>query len=229
MGTTGSSDSRPINQELPQLVKRVRENSSAYLAVGFGVSNHSHFQYVSDAGADGVVVGSKFVTVLKGSTTDNYVANVRDTCAAIAGRDASVPIVKRVINGGAKVLETISSSSAPQILPQLSSLPARFGQFGGQYVPEALVDCLVELEEAHKAATADPKFWKEFEGLYCYMNRPSKLYLAERLTEEAGGARIWLKREDLCVLILTLAESGATKLLAGIILAHTRSITLLAR
>jgi len=83
------------------------------------------------------------------------------------------------------------------ILPQLSSLPARFGEFGGQYVPEALVDCLVELEEAHKNACADPEFWKEFESFYGYMNRPSKLYFAERLTEETGGAKIWLKREDL--------------------------------
>ncbi|KDN34599.1 hypothetical protein RSAG8_12298, partial [Rhizoctonia solani AG-8 WAC10335] len=82
-------------------------------------------------------------------------------------------------------------------LTEPTGLPARFGAFGGQYVPEALVDCLVELEEAHKAALADPEFWKEFEGLYGYMNRPSKLYLAERLTEATGGARIWFKREDL--------------------------------
>jgi len=44
---------------------------------------------------------------------------------------------------------------------------------------------------------ADPEFWRDFEGLYGYINRPSNLYLAERLTEHAGGARIWFKREDL--------------------------------
>jgi tryptophan synthase len=40
---------------------------------------------------------------------------------------------------------------------------------------------------------ADPEFWKEFRGMYGYMNRPSELYLAERLTEHAGGAQIWMK------------------------------------
>jgi tryptophan synthase len=55
----------------------------------------------------------------------------------------------------------------------------------------------VELEEAHKSATGDPEFWKEFESYYGYMNRPSNLHLAEKLTKQGGGAKIWLKREDL--------------------------------
>lgn len=75
--------------------------------------------------------------------------------------------------------------------------PPRFGKFGGQYVPEALFDCHAELERAYLEAINDPKFWKEFESHYEYIGRPSELYLAERLTEKAGGARIWLKREDL--------------------------------
>jgi len=61
------------------------------------------------------------------------------------------------------------------------TLPMRFGQFGGQYVPEVLFECLAELEEAHKAAIADPEFWTEFESYYGYMNRPSKLYYAEKI------------------------------------------------
>ena len=87
---------------------------------------------------------------------------------------------------------TVSTDSA-----HANILPPRFGQFGGQYVPEALWDCLIELEEAHNAAMKDPEFSKEWEGLYGYMNRPSHLYKAEKLTEHAGGATIWLKREDL--------------------------------
>ena len=65
--------------------------------------------------------------------------------------------------------------------------------------PERVIDNfkLVELEEAHKNAMADPEFWKELRSFYPYMNRPSNLYKAERLTEHAGGATIWLKREDL--------------------------------
>jgi tryptophan synthase len=75
--------------------------------------------------------------------------------------------------------------------------PPRFGKFGGQYIPEALYDCHLELERAYLDAINDPAFWKEFESHYEYIGRPSELYLAERLTEKAGGARIWLKREDL--------------------------------
>lgn len=78
-----------------------------------------------------------------------------------------------------------------------SAIPARFGQFGGQYVPESLMDCLAELEAGFNDAIADPKFWKEYRSYYPYMSRPSSLHLAERLTDHAGGAKIYLKREDL--------------------------------
>ena len=81
--------------------------------------------------------------------------------------------------------------------PKPSAVPARFGQFGGQYVPESLMDCLAELEEGFNAANADPAFWAEFRSHYSYMGRPSSCHLAERLTAHAGGARIYLKREDL--------------------------------
>ncbi|KAF1829920.1 hypothetical protein BDW02DRAFT_592273 [Decorospora gaudefroyi] len=77
------------------------------------------------------------------------------------------------------------------------ALPARFGEFGGQYVPESLMDCLSELEEGFNQAIEDPKFWEEYRSYYEWMGRPGHLHLAERLTEHAGGANIWLKREDL--------------------------------
>lgn len=81
--------------------------------------------------------------------------------------------------------------------PNPDAIPARFGQFGGQYVPESLMDCLAELEEGFTKAKNDPEFWKEFKSYYPYMGRPSHLHLAERLTETVGGAQIYLKREDL--------------------------------
>lgn len=60
-----------------------------------------------------------------------------------------------------------------------------------------MVDCLDEIEQAFKAALIDPAFWTEFKSFYPWMNRPSPLHLADRLTEHAGGCKIWLKREDL--------------------------------
>lgn len=76
-------------------------------------------------------------------------------------------------------------------------IPGRFGEFGGQYVPESLVDCLAELDAEWVKAQADPAFWEEFRSYYPYMSRPSALQFADRLTAHAGGAKIWLKREDL--------------------------------
>jgi len=73
-----------------------------------------------------------------------------------------------------------------------------FGQFGGRYVAETLMPALLELEEAYREALADPGFQEEFDYyLAQYVGRPSPLYFAERLTEHLGGAKIYLKREDL--------------------------------
>ncbi|KAI9680204.1 MAG: tryptophan synthetase [Trizodia sp. TS-e1964] len=79
----------------------------------------------------------------------------------------------------------------------IKAYPSRFGEFGGQYVPESLMDCLASLEAGFDEARNDPKFWEEFRSYYPYMGRPSNLHLAQRLTDHAGGANIWLKREDL--------------------------------
>ena len=87
-----------------------------------------------------------------------------------------------------------------------SPLSSRFGDFGGRYVPETLVGAHEELEAAYNAARGDPAFQAELDDLLKnYVGRPTPLYLAERLTRECGGARIWLKRED-------LAHTGAHKI-----------------
>ena len=73
-----------------------------------------------------------------------------------------------------------------------------FGQFGGRYVPEALIGALDDLEIAHNAAQKDPEFLEELSALHkTYSGRPSIITEAKRFAEHAGGARILLKREDL--------------------------------
>jgi len=73
-----------------------------------------------------------------------------------------------------------------------------FGQFGGRYVAETLMPALLELEQNYKQCQADPSFQEEFDSyLKDYVGRPSPLYFASRLTEHFGGAKIYLKREDL--------------------------------
>jgi tryptophan synthase beta chain len=74
----------------------------------------------------------------------------------------------------------------------------RFGAYGGRYVPETLMHALEQLTAAYVAAGQDPEFQRQFDYyLKQYVGRPSPLYFAERLTQQAGGARIFLKREDL--------------------------------
>jgi tryptophan synthase beta subunit len=75
---------------------------------------------------------------------------------------------------------------------------SKFGIYGGQYVPETLMQTLTELEAAFEEANQDPKFIEEFNYyLKEYVGRPSPLFYAERLTQHIGGAKIYLKREDL--------------------------------
>jgi len=89
---------------------------------------------------------------------------------------------------------------ASVILPSKSSesRPGRFGVYGGRYVPETLVAALVELEQEYERAKKDVSFQAELSDLLKnYAGRPTPLYFARRLTEELGGAKIYLKREDL--------------------------------
>ena len=85
-------------------------------------------------------------------------------------------------------------------------LPAKFGPYGGQFVPESLMPALIELEQAFVEARNDPVFQLEFNNLLAsYVGRPTPLTYARRLSEQLGGAQIYLKRED-------LAHTGAHKI-----------------
>src|SRR5262249_13794124 len=88
----------------------------------------------------------------------------------------------------------------PRLTPAaLPDAAGHFGRFGGRFVPETLMSPLIELEHAYQAARRDARFGRRLtELLRSYAGRPTPLYFAERLTQHAGGARIFLKREDLC-------------------------------
>ena len=74
----------------------------------------------------------------------------------------------------------------------------RFGEFGGQYIPETVMTAVHELEKAYDKYKDDPQFNKELQELYHdYAGRPSMLYYAEKMTKDLGGAKIYIKREDL--------------------------------
>ena len=74
----------------------------------------------------------------------------------------------------------------------------RFGDFGGRFVSETLMPLILSLEEQYEIAKTDDSFWKEMDFLWKhYVGRPSPLYHAERLTEKLGGAKVYMKRDEL--------------------------------
>ncbi|HWE04695.1 MAG TPA: tryptophan synthase subunit beta [Tepidisphaeraceae bacterium] len=88
-----------------------------------------------------------------------------------------------------------AAATSPASLPDATG---HFGQFGGVYVPETLIFALDQLEKEYRRAQNDPAFHKEFDFyLRDFVGRPSRFYFARRLTEHLGGAKIYLKREDL--------------------------------
>ncbi|TIA70923.1 hypothetical protein E3P91_02841 [Wallemia ichthyophaga] len=204
MGTTGSSTD--VSTDIPQLLARIRKYTSNPLAVGFNISTREHFNFVADAGSDGVVIGSRIINLVRDAHKEgrdinaavvSYCADVcADAKASSGHKAAAAPPIDPPTERNAAEHPPAPNMPEP-LLDAMTGHPARFGEFGGQYVPEALVDALAELEAAHSLAVSDPSFWQELEGMYEYMGRPSYLYEATRLTEHAQGARIWLKREDL--------------------------------
>ena len=92
---------------------------------------------------------------------------------------------------------TTATITRPAGMPA-ETTPGRFGAYGGRYVPETLMAALLELDAAYAEAQADAAFHAELDGLLKdYCGRPTPLYFAKRLTETLGGAKIYLKREDL--------------------------------
>ncbi len=117
----------------------------------------------------------------------------------------------------------------PPLANSLRTMPdaaGRFGDYGGRFVAETLMPLILELEEAWRAAQADPAYAAELEAMgRDYIGRPSPIYFAERLTAELGGAQIWFKRDELnhtgshkinnCVgQILLARRMGKTRIIA---------------
>lgn len=184
MGTTGSTGK--LSEGLDSLLERVRSfTGDRYLAVGFGISTRKHFETIGKA-ADGIVIGSHLVSLIENTPKDDREKVVENYISEVVGKR------KVTVHPFTPISDEIKTSTAEADFDF-----GRFGEFGGQYVPEILHACLRELERGFKEANEDPTFWEEYRSYYPYMGRPSSLHLADRLTEKVGGAKIWLKREDL--------------------------------
>ncbi|CAI6040685.1 hypothetical protein V2G26_014755 [Clonostachys chloroleuca] len=216
MGVTGATGT--LSASLPELLARVkRYSANVPLAVGFGVSTREHFLDLAKI-ADAVVIGSKIIEIVSQAPAGVQAKKVQQFCAQVSGRSETsshsitsgltmsenTPDDLQSKNGEVRVNSTrLDGVELRQVADEdpldvcENILPPRFGEFGGQYVPESLVDCLTQLEVGFSKVKDDADFWEEYRSYYDYIGRPSRLHLAKRLTEHTGGANIYLKREDL--------------------------------
>jgi tryptophan synthase len=196
-GVTGARDALP--DDLEEFVERVRSKTDLPLAVGFGISNSSMVQGVANI-ADGVVVGSAILKAMD---------QLGENATTAQRADAIREIVAELKIG------TKQSSTTKNQAKKLGQIPSvwdengqstRFGKFGGQYIPETLSVAFEQLEKCYFEIKDDPSFLAELdEYRRDFVGGPTPLHKADRLTALAGGATIWLKRED-------LAHTGAHKI-----------------
>jgi tryptophan synthase len=198
-GVTGARSALP--DDLEDFVTRIRSKTDLPIAVGFGISNPDMVQQVADV-SDGVVVGSAILRAMDGigkdATTEQKAAAVKD-------------IIAELCTGLKQSADAKNQATALGNIPKCNMSDERhkvthFGKFGGQFIPETLSNAFKEIEEEYTKIKDDPDFLAEL-AVYRkdFVGGPTPLHLAERLTEMCGGAKIWLKRED-------LAHTGAHKI-----------------
>lgn len=198
-GVTGARDSLP--DDLQDFISRVRSKTDLPLAVGFGISNPSMVQDVANI-SDGVVVGSAILRAVESvgadATTEQRATAIKDKIADLC-------------TGLVQSKDAKNQATALGHIPTNNDVSARhkethFGKFGGQFIPETLAEAFREIEVEYNAIKDDPDFLAELEVYRKdFVGGPTPLHLAERLTELCGGAKIWVKRED-------LAHTGAHKI-----------------
>jgi len=196
-GVTGARSELP--PDLPDFIQRVRSKTDLPLAVGFGISNPEMVNGVANV-ADGVVVGSAILNAMEelgeDATNEERAAAVKKTVAHFCTGLKQAPDAKNQ----ATKLGQVPKEWADQ------NKNTRFGEWGGQYIPETLSVAFEEFEEAYDNIKNDPDFLEELARYRKdFVGGPTPLHKAERLTEMVGGATIWLKRED-------LAHTGAHKI-----------------
>lgn len=191
-GVTGARTS--LDSQLPEFIKRLRKYTDLPVAVGFGIGSNENYVTVGQF-ADGVVVGSAIVKHLQ----QNVQLPKGEKMAKLSEftRDLAKLPAKRTLATTKKVESVIETMLAGDTSASTALEAARFGNWGGRYVPETLVEALDELEREYEKAKNDPEFLKAVRSYDDYIGRPSSLHLADRLTQHCGGAKIWLKREDL--------------------------------
>lgn len=194
-GVTGARGALP--SDLKDFIGRVRANSKVPLAVGFGISTPDHVKDVAGV-AEGVVVGSAIINTIDA----NIDKSPAERAKALETFCSSMTAAIETKTGGGESVTSFTAAAPEDIDVSIRN----FGDFGGSYIPETLVEAHRELTVAYEEAKADPEFQAEVARYRKeFINGPTPLYFAENLTKKVGGARIWFKREE-------LAHTGAHKI-----------------
>jgi tryptophan synthase len=183
-GVTGARSE--MSDELPEFAKRIASMTDLPIAIGFGVGRPDQFASVGNLSA-GVVVGSALISTMQAAPEGKMYESVKSFSQELCGRST---VTNHTRDPAANL------SYVPPFVTEAVQ-PGSFGDFGGSYVPETLKFALQELDEKYQECIADPTFQEEVESYNSYIGRPSSLHFAPRLTAMAGGAQIYLKREDL--------------------------------
>lgn len=198
-GVTGARDSLP--DDLEEFIARVRSKTDLPLAVGFGISNPDMVQGVANV-SDGVVVGSAILHAISAAGKD---ATTEEKATAVREKIANLCTGLKQCEG-AKNQATKLGAVPDGIDAEERYKETHFGKFGGQFIPETLAEAFREIEQKYNEIKNDPDFLAELDVYRRdFVGGPTPLHLAERLTELCGGAKIWVKRED-------LAHTGAHKI-----------------
>ncbi|CAM9331807.1 unnamed protein product [Chrysoparadoxa australica] len=194
-GVTGARTGLPT--DLKDFVARIRKSTDKPLAVGFGISTPEQVRDVA-ALADGVVVGSAIMNAV-----DRVPANAPIAEKAANLKDFTANLTSLLKDNH---LAYKHNGTPGAKFPEVDTSASYFGDFGGRYIPETLVEAHRELEEAYESARNDPEFQKQVDWYRKeYIGGPTPIYHAKRLSEKMGGAQIWFKREE-------LAHTGAHKI-----------------
>lgn len=185
---TGKPVIKAVSVKTSADIEKYRNSSADYLLLDNGIGGTGQTFDWNEIKS----VGKSFF--LAGGIDINNVAEAMTKGALVI--DVSGGVETEGFKDEEKIRELIKKIRGEKNMSNMSK--GRFGVHGGQYVPETLMNAIIELEEAYEHYKKDEAFNKELEELLKnYAGRPSLLYYAERMTKDLGGAKIYLKREDL--------------------------------
>ncbi len=185
---TGRSVIKYFKISNPQDVERAKKSCANYLLLDNGLGTGACFDWSLIKNMD------RRFFLAGGLGADNLERAVKEVRPFAVDMSSSLETDKR--KDADKIRRAVEIVRSCQIGDNMSK--GRFGIHGGQYIPEILMNAVIELEEAYNHYKADPEFNRELTQLFNeYAGRPSNLYYAERMTKDLGGAKVYLKREDL--------------------------------